>query len=219
MNDGGNEPRAESQTRASGTITGVARISRREATRELVRASGMRQLTWVFAGMAFALAALSWTFQGREGLSTCLPMLFLGLMLLLMSNAQSRVIKKLPGDDASTPITSFELDSTGYSTSSSLASSRVAWSMVTRYVELDSSFVIFSQPSANTVMPKRAFLERDLEAIRQLLKVRVAMPKTAPSRRRVIVLWVLLILAFGAIWMFLNSEEPPAAPAPRGHAR
>lgn len=115
-------------------------------------------------------------------------------------------------------LTSFRFDDFGFSASSSLRQHRLAWSALARYVESPEAFAIYTTPRTLLVVPKRAFGAADVARVSDLLRARVtAKPASPPAGRavlkRMLLLWLALIIAFLAIWLLLNEEPRPGAPA------
>lgn len=119
--------------------------------------------------------------------------------------------------DLGAGVTRFRFDDFGFSASSSLRQHRLAWSALARWVETPEAFAIYPTPRTLLVVPKRAFNAADVARVSQLLRSRVIGKPAAPETRRlltrVLLAWLALIVAFGAIWLLLN-DAPKTEPDP-----
>jgi hypothetical protein len=101
----------------------------------------------------------------------------------------------------------YRLDQQSIATRSPGTEARVDWSNVHRFVEAPSAFLVYTSPAYAVIMPKRAFAESDVQALRNLLAQRIApRPKEPLVARRTIGLWVVLILGFLAIWQTIGKR-------------
>jgi hypothetical protein len=99
-------------------------------------------------------------------------------------------------------------DDFGISFESALRTGRTAWGAMWSHHETERSFLVFLSAAALLVVPKRAFSEADQKSIRAELAARVV---ATNSRRETkitsgLVLWVILVAAFIAIWRFLRDR-------------
>lgn len=85
------------------------------------------------------------------------------------------------------------------------------WDRITRANEDKTAFLIWVGPYAVQVIPKRAFKQEDLPWLRETLARKSAAGKgLIAARARPVVLWVLLVIAFLALWQFLQMTAPSA---------
>ena len=142
---------------------------------------------------------------------TVLPMLFGGLLFGYFQLLASKKWPKRALADLGAGTTTFRFDDYGMTVSSSLREHRLAWSALSRYVEAPGGFAVYTTPRTLLVVPKRAFAAADVPRLAELLRTRViAKPGSAPGVpfKRVALLWLTLIVAFVAIWLFLNDDVP-----------
>jgi hypothetical protein len=66
-------------------------------------------------------------------------------------------------------------------------------------------------PSVRVLVPKRAFAAPDIPRVRALLAAHAERRSPMNPFRRILLLWVLLIVAFLAIWQLfeMDEAEPP----------
>ena len=106
-------------------------------------------------------------------------------------------------------LTSFRFDDFGFSASSSLRQHRLAWSALARYVETPEAFAIYTTPRTLLVVPKRAFRTAEAARVSELLKARVSARPVSPAAgavlKRLLLVWLALIVAFLTIWFLLNE--------------
>jgi len=101
----------------------------------------------------------------------------------------------------------FRFDAEGMSIDAPGRKHTLAWATLVHCLEAPESFLVYTTPAAVMVVPKRAFSATDQARLRTLLAELV--PKR-PLRGvklfalRTLVLWVVLVLAFLAIWQFLE---------------
>jgi hypothetical protein len=98
----------------------------------------------------------------------------------------------------------------GVEITSALTYSRVKWPAVHRFGEGSKVFALNLSEAVVQVIPKRALQAADVDALRAMFKTYIT-----PRKRRsggagtvIVALWVVL-LAFLAVWQFLNSDVMP----------
>jgi hypothetical protein len=147
------------------------------------------------------------------GIALCVGAVFFGqrrVAARVMSNktAQERDI-------------TWEFDEVGYRVSTPGSEGRGAWGTVHRTMEGEKTFFLYPSSNIYQLIPKRAFRDEDLPRIRELFRTRVTPRPIRNNAWRVLVLWVVFIGAFLAVWQFL--ESPPSQSTPeqsdQGEAR
>jgi hypothetical protein len=110
--------------------------------------------------------------------------------------------------------TTFRFDDYGFTSESGLRQHRLAWASLARAVETPHAFLIYTTPQTVLIVPKRAFTDADVAALSRRLPERIT-PKPLPGAgllaggtKRTLVLWVVLVVAFLAIWQFLDQAAP-----------
>jgi hypothetical protein len=84
---------------------------------------------------------------------------------------------------------------------------RMQWSGVHRIVEGKDTFAVYTSEAIVQIIPKRAFRPEEVETLRGMF-ARYVTPRKRPNNLgRIIVLWVVLVLVFLAIWQFLQSDS------------
>ena len=107
----------------------------------------------------------------------------------------------------------FAISPAGFEVTSELMFSRVKWPAVHRFGEGPKVFALNLSEALVQVIPKRALQAADVDALRAMFKAHIT-----PRKRRwgaatmMIGLWVVLVLAFLAVWQFLNSDMLPNQP-------
>ncbi len=174
---------------------------------------------------AFGAALIQWALASHEGVGTRLmvwfPFVFLVLLVLYFRYLERKMAGPLLAAASQRELAmTFELDNSGYAARSDVSSSQGAWSTLTGHRETSTSFLLFSARGGYVVLPKRAFREEDLPAIRQLLRTHIHYRQDQAALKRVLLAWALLVLAFGGIWWFFrdtakSSEHPGHGASPR----
>ncbi len=194
-----------------GKIVGHVVLSR-EDLENAADSSGRRKLlvALIITGALLVLGIAAGSGRTDFWLILAFPAVFAVLLVVyfryLLKKATGRLLAHQPEAERDT---TFELDESGYLRKTGLSSSRAAWSTLDSHRETKSSFVLFSSLAGHVILPKRAFREEDIEAIRALLRTHVKAATTNPMQvRLVVVMWVLLIVTFAAIWFGLGQSEP-----------
>jgi len=146
-------------------------------------------------------------------LTSLLPAIFVVVLFSYFQWLNRRAWAKRAFSDLGGGVTKFRFDDYGLSVESSLRQHRLAWVSLARQLETPESLVVFTTPQTLFVIPKRAFKADQVDALRQLCLSRIVQrPEhaTAGSPKRLLFAWLALIIAFLAIWHFLNSDDAPA---------
>ena len=101
----------------------------------------------------------------------------------------------------------FRFDDYGFFFKAPGREARFAWGTMYRYIEAGPSFLVYTGPLSLVVIPKRAFAPEDERQLDALLRERIRsrpLAGTAPVGR-LVVLWLVLVIAFLAIWQLLNK--------------
>jgi hypothetical protein len=87
------------------------------------------------------------------------------------------------------------------------SSSKLSWKRIVRFEALPDALLVYISPYAYHLVPRRAFpSEADFHMARAWLEAKVvAQPQKASGGRRTLILWVLLILMFLALYQLLGS--------------
>jgi len=114
--------------------------------------------------------------------------------------------------------TTFRVDDYGFGSESSTRQHRIAWAALARTVETPEAFLVYTTPQTLLIVPKRAFTDGDVATLSRLLLERVkSKPQPAVGRvaaRRMLVMWVLLIVTFLVIWRALDDSPAPVPSSP-----
>jgi hypothetical protein len=146
-------------------------------------------------------------------LTSLLPAGFMAVLLLYFQVLGRKAWAKRAFSDLGGGVSKFRFDDYGLSVESSLRQHRLAWVSLAQKLETPESFVVFSTPQTLFVIPKRAFKVEQVDALRQLCLSRIVpRPEHAPpgSPKRLLFAWLAVIIAFLAIWHFLNTDDAPA---------
>jgi hypothetical protein len=110
--------------------------------------------------------------------------------------------------------TTFRFDDYGFTWESSLRQHRLAWASLARALETPTAFLVYPSPQTVLIVPKRAFTDADVAVLSRLLRERITL-KPAPKAGlfanrawRTVLLWVVLVVTFLAIWQFLDERAP-----------
>lgn len=150
---------------------------------------------------------------GPETLPIVLPMAFVLVLVGFFRRGARRAWIKQAFANIGGP-TKFRFDDFGFTSESSLRQHRLAWVVLARVTETPAAFLVYTTPRTVLVVPKRAFADADLPGLRQLHAARVipqAVKGGAPGAqgRKVLLLWVVVLVSFLSIWHFLREESPP----------
>lgn len=105
-------------------------------------------------------------------------------------------------------VITYEFTPNGFSSESAGASSRVDYARVHRVVDGKHSLLIYCNPHSAQVVPKRAFAEGDLKIVQGWLHDAVTPRHAKTFLVRTVILWVVLVVVFLAIWQFLAPSSP-----------
>lgn len=109
--------------------------------------------------------------------------------------------------------TTYRFDDFGFSSESKLRQHRLAWAALARTVETPEAFLIYTTPQTLLIIPKRAFSDADVMALRSLLPERVKQQPLATGRisgRFTLLVWVVVLVMFLSIWHFLSIDDAPS---------
>jgi hypothetical protein len=82
---------------------------------------------------------------------------------------------------------------------------RMQWSTVHRCLEGKDVFALYTSEAIVQIIPKRAFRPEDIEPLKGMFATHITPRKRPPMAARMLVLWVVLIVMFLAIWQFLQT--------------
>lgn len=193
--------------------------------------SDIRRGLWeAGSGLRLIIVVLAWpvlwvvvrSLNGGDGVvSLWVPaaVVCIGIPALLFgfNRAASKVLENRK--DTERDIT-WELDETGYCVKTPGSDSRAAWDTVHRIKEGRRTFLLYPASNIFQIIPKRAFRYEDIPRIRWLFRTRVTPRSASNPMVRTVALWVVLIVAFLAVWQFLQqpghrSTEPDDSSNPR----
>jgi hypothetical protein len=104
----------------------------------------------------------------------------------------------------------FRFDESGFSFNAPGRQIHHAWSALYRCVETAQGFAIYTAPAAVMVVPKRAFAAEDQARLRAQLLANVPNRPLRGTRtwppRNMVLLWVVLVVVFLALWQVLDSK-------------
>ncbi len=104
----------------------------------------------------------------------------------------------------------YAFSAAGVEITSALTYSRVKWPAVHRFGEGSKVFALNLSEAVVQVIPKRALQAADIDALRAMFKTYITPRKRRSGAGMVMIgLWVVLVLAFLAVWQFLNSDVIP----------
>ena len=98
-------------------------------------------------------------------------------------------------------------DSHGYQTRAPGREGRAEWGTLHAFGETPAAFLLYVSPHIFHLVPKRAFPEADQARLSTELRARVKPLGKGPSGlKKALVLWILLIIAYLAIWQFMGHH-------------
>lgn len=205
-------------------IVGSVSLSRADLQRandELTRAGGRAVVIIGLLGLVLVLAAgISEGRAQTQWLTFALPLIFMAVMPHYFRYQQRRAVVRLLESKFPAEIeTRFELGESGYVSRNTTSTIDVPWSSVLSQRETSSAFVLASlNPTTRLVLPKRAFPDSALPAIRELLRAHVRTVSMPNARRRVLIAWALIFIACIGIWAIFKFGDDGDSP-PRVHHR
>ena len=143
------------------------------------------------------------------------PVVFLALFPLVMSYKRT-VAARAQIDNlrkAGDTLVTYRFDEEGFVLRSAGASSSVAYRLVVRSRLGKRTLLLYTNSRIAQFIPRRAFSEPDLARVMAWLpKNQKASVGSPAQRKRVVFVWILLIVAFGVIWKVMSSDEDAARP-------
>jgi hypothetical protein len=97
------------------------------------------------------------------------------------------------------------ISSEGIAFSDSNSQSTSKWSAFIRYAETKNLFMLFYRPNLCHTLPKRAFAPEDLSRFRELLQQNVPVQRAKNTQLRMLVFWVVLLVAVFLVWLAVKS--------------
>jgi hypothetical protein len=97
----------------------------------------------------------------------------------------------------------YRFDAEGITIRSAGATASFAYRKVHRFREIDTAFLLYAQPRIAQIVPKRAFSAEDLAEVRSLLREHIQ-PKRVLGPKKLVVLWVALVVVFVVLWQVLS---------------
>jgi hypothetical protein len=85
---------------------------------------------------------------------------------------------------------------------------RMQWSTVHRCLEGGDVFALYTSEAIVQIIPKRAFRAEEIETLRGMFASLVTPRKRPSAIGRMLVLWMVLVLAFLAVWQFMQDVRP-----------
>jgi YcxB-like protein len=188
----------------------------REAKRLLFR-------VMTIAGCALVVLTVSaWTTNGGFNPTMLAPVLgtaLLGVSLVWgLRQAAKKVVENKT--EAERNIT-FAFDAAGYDVLTPVSKVRADWTSVHGAHESPSTFYLYTASNAFQLVPKRAFRTEDVPKLRELIRARVSERPVKNRTVRMVILWLVLIVSFLAVWQFMEGAsesgagKEPAEEAPR----
>jgi len=101
----------------------------------------------------------------------------------------------------------FRFDDYGFTFKSPGREGRVAWNELHLSIDTGLSFLVYTGPQSLAVVPKRAFAPEDEGPLQALLRERIRPRRLASAAPigRLVVLWLILVIAFLVIWHVLDK--------------
>jgi hypothetical protein len=140
-------------------------------------------------------------------ISAVLPLLFVGALMVGFARGKRQFGRNVISDMGGGQI-SYRFSDEGFGIQTPRAKSVVAWESLAELVERPAYFLVFTSPQQFVLVAKRAFSAEDVDTLRQMFDERIVKkPLRGVPRQnagRTLVLWVVLVIAFLAIWQFLG---------------
>ncbi|HMA95222.1 MAG TPA: YcxB family protein [Polyangiaceae bacterium] len=175
----------------------------------LPRAKFARLVTWVGAGAVAALVAYRWI-EGRDRTSLVVVAAVLFALLAINSNPTRRIAKRvygsLPEDSKRLRISA---DEQGFRVVSNENETELGWSEVRRFVETRNVFVVFVSQHDAQILPKRAFTESELVAIRGWASTKIQRhdePWLTPELRTRMMIWLVVFAFVWIAWTYFGGH-------------
>ncbi len=157
-----------------------------------------------FYGLAAILYPLSFAWQADSFLGVHLIPAGIGLGIIAYAQlrrpgAGARMIAAMRDGERHF---SYRFDEHGLRIKTAALDSSFSYSMLHRYVDAESAFLLYTQERIAQIIPKRAFDAGQIERIRHWLGTSVRPRPRTNSLTRMVLVWVALIVLFLAAWQW-----------------
>jgi hypothetical protein len=98
----------------------------------------------------------------------------------------------------------FRLDDAGLEVTSPLGQLKLPWASLPGYLDAPACFIVYTDPQAMLVLPKRAF--EAPETAGELLRARIGVRREGSRAGRLWVIWLGLVVAFLGVWQLLSTD-------------
>ncbi len=122
---------------------------------------------------------------------------------LISRNAKRALVNKSETERTVT----WRFSAEGYEVTTAHSHNRSDWSTLHRFIEGPKSFVLYVSEVLAHIIPKRALHPSDVPVLVAMLTSHVTPRKKPKVWPRVLVLWLLLILMFLAVWQYFESVK------------
>lgn len=175
----------------------------------LPRAKFARLVAWGGGIAVAALVAYRWI-EGRDRTSLLVVAVVLFALLAINSNPAKRIAKRvyssLPEDSKHLRIFA---DEQGFRVVSNQNETRLDWGDVRRFVETRHVLVVFVSQHDAQILPKRAFNESELTAIRGWASTKIRKhdePWLTPELRMRMMIWLVVFALVWIAWTYFGAQ-------------
>ncbi|HEV8548437.1 MAG TPA: YcxB family protein [Polyangiaceae bacterium] len=170
------------------------------------RLPGMRRLVLYLVVLVVCIPLF---FSLRQGFE---PAVLLAIPVCLVAGGyglyrgRTRWARSALGNSAGKTV-EYVFDEQGYQTRAPDREARADWTSLHGFAETPEAFLLFVSPQLVIVIQKRALSPADQAQLLELLRARVKPQSLGSSGvKRLLVLWLVLIVAFIVIWLFLGGK-------------
>jgi hypothetical protein len=203
----------------AGVVLGSVRLTENDLEVPIVQLSPILRARWIIAGVmalgvvvgaaALLVGARSDGRLAGSPLNTVAPLVFVAALVATLFIAPRRIARKLlralaaSGDGE----VSFRFDDEGVTIRAAGSTTTFAYRTLVKTIEGTTAFMLYVNPLIANIIPKRAFSADGVDRVRAYLAAHQPPRPAGAAGRKVLLIWIVLILAFWGTWLLLNTKR------------
>lgn len=164
-----------------------------------------RMIVWFVALVVLGPTFLWWRADGRNPLILGAIPICLVAVAVGVYRGRARWAEAALGGSQGQPI-QYLFDAEAFQVKAPGRDSRAEWATLRGHLEVDHAFMLYMSPQLFVLVPKRAFTDADQARLRSELTARVPLQKAPSGAKKMLLMWLALILAYLGIWQFLSAK-------------
>jgi hypothetical protein len=195
-------------------VVGTVRLTQKDLAGALCEMSWFFRLRWVLV-LSIVVVAGTWVVAGLTAASSQAPAqppvaalvfaaFFAAATFLGPRMTARRIIRALA--QAGDPEVTYRFDDEGVTIRATGSTTTFAYRRILKTREGKTAFFIYCSPMVANIVPKGAFAPADVDRVRALIAAHVTPKPMGAGGRKVIILWVVLIVLFAVVWLLLNAQ-------------